>query len=335
MKAKNLNFGGDNATKVLPMLIVAFGILVVGVSTGYGSASDSQVHAYPPDNGGAAPSGKILVWVDREGNEEPISVPPDEYRHPQISPDGMQVALSITAGPVNKKGIWILSLASTKMHRLTDGMHPIWSPDGKRIVYWSHRNGKFVVLWKAVDGSGKEEQLASAPDKILTPWCWSHDGKALLIFEQPLNFNANTNIAMVSMGRNHGYRVLLKAKHDVSQPQISPDGRWIAFTSDKSGQNEVHVCPYPQIGNNIWQISQNGGDAPLWSPDGRELFFRNRGAVVAVSVKTNPALIFEKQRALFRGNYLAIDGHTIQTLEISPDAKRFLMIKPAGGVRDK
>jgi Tol biopolymer transport system component len=330
MKAKNRNPGRDKAVRVPSMLIVAFGISLIGVGTGYVSPSDSRAHAYARDDAGAASSAKILVWVNREGNEEPISVPPDEYRHLQISPDGMQVALTITAGPVNKKGIWILNLASKKMHRLTDGSHPIWSSDGKRIVHGAHRNGKFVVLLRAVDGSGKEKTLASAPDKILSPWCWSHDGKMLLVFEQPLDLTAKTNIVMVSMGRRHRCRALINADYDVSQPQISPDGQWIAFTSDKSGQNEVYVCPYPEIGNNIWQISQNGGDAPLWSPDGRELFFRSGGAVVAVSVKTTPTLIYEKQRALFRGNYLAIDGHTIQTLEISPDGKRFLMIKPAG-----
>jgi Tol biopolymer transport system component len=332
MKTTNRNLCGGKAIKFLSMLTGAFGIYLILVGMG---ASDSRAQAYLQDDAEAVLSGKFLVWVNREGNEEPISIPPAEYRHPKISPDGMQVALTRTAGGVNKQGIWILDLASKKTVRLTDGLHPIWSSGGKRIVYGARRQGHFVVVWKAVDGSGKEEQLASSPDKLLTPWCWSHDGNTLLIFEQPLNLNANTNIATVSMIHKHGYQVLMKVNYDVCQPQISPNGQWLAYTSNESGQNEVFVCPYPQVSKNRWQISQNGGDAPLWSPDGRELFFRSGGAVVAVPVKTDSAFRFEKQTVLFRGNYLAIDGHTVQTLEIGPDGKRFLMLKPAGMVSDK
>jgi hypothetical protein len=110
--------------------------------------------------------------------------------------------------------------------------------------------------------------------------------------------------------------------------QISPmdDG---LHTHPENQSNEVFVRPYPQVGKDRWRISLNGGDAPLWSPGGTELFFRSAGAVVAVPVKTDPIFSFENQRVLFRGNYLAIHGHTFQTLEISPDGKRFLMLKDA------
>jgi Tol biopolymer transport system component len=332
VEANNRKRSGNVEIKLLRMPTIAFGIYFIWVGMG---ASDSRAQAYLQDDVQAPLSGKLLVWVNREGSEEPISIPPAEYRHPKISPDGTQVAMTRTAGGVDKQGIWILDLASKKTVRLTDGLHPIWSSRGTRLVYGARRQGHFVVVSKAVNGSGKEEQLASSQDKILTPWCWSRDGNTLLIFEQPLNLNANTNIATVSMMHKHGYQVLMKVNYDVCQPQISPNGQWLAFTSDESGQNEVFVCPYPQVSQNRWQISQNGGDAPLWSPDGHELFFRSGGAVVAVPVKTDSAFGFEKQTVLFRGNYLAIDGHTVQTLEISPDGKRFLLLKPAGAVSDK
>ncbi len=335
MKANKRKLSGGVEIKFLPVLTAAFGICLLLVGIG-ASDSRAQAHLEGDAGDGAALSGKFLVWVNREGSEEPISVPSDEYRHPKISPDGTQVALTRNAGWVNKQEIWILNLASKRMFRLADGMHPLWSSGGKRIVYGAHRQGKFVVLQKAVDGSGNEKPLASASDKILTPWCWSHDGKTLLVFEQPLDLNANMNIAMVSMGHGHRYRALINANYDVSQPQISPNGQWIAYTSNESGRNEVFVSPYPQVSKDRWQISQNvGGDAPLWSPDGQELFFRSGGAVVGVPVKTDPTFSFQRQQILFRGNYLAIDGHTVQTLEISPDGKRFLLLRPAGVVSDK
>jgi Tol biopolymer transport system component len=330
MKANKRKLSEDVEITFLSMLTAAFGIWLLLAGIG---ASDSLAQPYLRGDAGdeAVLSGKFLVWVNREGGEEPISIPPDEYRHPKISPDSTQVALTRNAGWVNKQEIWILNLASKHKFRITDGMHPIWSSDGERIIYGARRQGRFVVVRKAANGSGKEEQLASSPDKILTPWCLSHDGNTLLVFEQPLNLKAKTNIATVSMTHKHGYQELMQVDYNVYQPQISSNGQWLAYTSDESGHKEVFVCPYPQVSQNKWQISTNGGDAPLWSPDGRELFFRSGGAVVAVPVKTESAFSFDKQTVLFRGNYLAIDGHIVQTLEISPDGKRFLLLKPAGG----
>lgn len=332
MKITSRDLCGGKAIKFLSMLTALFVICLIIVSMG---GSDQRAKAYVPDDAQAVLSGKYLVWVNHQGSEEPIFIPPEEYRHPKISPDGMRVAMSRTAGGVNKQGIWILDLASGKTVRLTDGLHPIWSSDGKRIVYGARRQGYFVVVSKAVDGSGKEEQIASSPDKLLTPWGWSHDKNTVLIFEQPLDLSAKTTIATASMIDEHGYQVLMNVNYDVCQPQISPCGQWLAYTSNESGQDEVCVCHYPQVSKNRWQISQNGGDAPLWSPDGRKLFFRSGGAVVAVPVKTDSGFSFEKQIVLFRGKYLAIDGHTVQTLEISPDGKRFLMLKSAGMARSR
>jgi Tol biopolymer transport system component len=185
-------------------------------------------------------------------------------------------------------------------------MLPLWTPDGKRIAYGTKQKGEFVILLKAADGSANEEQLASSPDRLICPWCWSGDGKTLIVFEHPLNPGTNTDIGAVSMEGNHSHRLLLNSKYDDSQPQISPDGLWIAYTSNESGQNEVFVRPYPQVGKDRWQVSLNGGDAALWSPDGRELLFHSGGAVVAVPAKTDPTFSFGKQQVLFRGDYFTI-----------------------------
>jgi Tol biopolymer transport system component len=347
-RARDQKPGRDIAIKVLSVLAVLIELTAIGACTQYVRPSDSGTKSPISETAGsAAPSGKTLVWVDREGREEPLSIPPGEYRHPKISPDGTRVALTLNR-PVNqqeiKQEIWIWDLVYKKMTHLTAaGSSPLWTPDSKRIVFASSRKDQSrgprpqenrnrvsgSILWKAADGSGKAEQLASAADRLLTPCCWSRDGKTLIVCEYPLDPNASIAIGTVSMEGTHSYRLLLNDNSDESQPQISPDGRWIAYTSGESGRNEVFVRPYPQVGKDRWRISLNGGDAPLWSPGGRELFFRSAGAVVAVPLKTDPTFNFENQRVLFRGNYLAIYGHTFQTLEISPDGKRFLMLKDA------
>jgi serine/threonine-protein kinase len=128
--------------------------------------------------------------------------------------------------------------------------------------------------------------------------------------------------------------LLLKEKYHEAQPQISPDGRWMAYTSNESGQNQVYVRPFPEIEGGRWQVSTSRGDSPLWSPDGRELFSRNGDAVMAVSLKTDPTFSVETPKVLFRGTYVntvfVYQNWDFATWDISPDGKRFLMMKETG-----
>ena len=133
------------------------------------------------------------------------------------------------------------------------------------------------------------------------------------------------------MEGDHKWRPLLQAKYNEAQPQISPDGRWMAYTSDESGQYEVYVRPFPEVEKGRWQVSTSGGDNPLWSRDGRELLYRSGDAVMAVSVKTEPAFSLETPKILFRGTYVSSNlssSYDLVTWDISPDGKRFLMMKP-------
>ena len=127
-------------------------------------------------------------------------------------------------------------------------------------------------------------------------------------------------------------RPLLQEKYNEAQPQISPDGRWMAYTSDESGQAQIYVRPFPEVDKGRWQVSTSGGDSPLWSPDGRELFYRSGDAAMAVSVKTEPTFRLETPKTLFRGTYVSSDLRRgwilLNPWDISPDGKRFLMIKP-------
>jgi dipeptidyl aminopeptidase/acylaminoacyl peptidase len=148
--------------------------------------------------------------------------------------------------------------------------------------------------------------------------------------------NYMSGIGMLTMEGNRKFKFLLDEKYHESQPRISPDGRLMVYTSNESGKEEIYVRPFPDMDGH-WQISTTGGNNPLWSPDSREIFYRNGNAVIAVSVKTSPALIFETPRTLFQGTYVSsINSPGIgdfTSWDISPVSERFLMIKgsSAGG----
>ncbi len=274
-------------------------------------------------------SGETLVWVNRQGKEEPLAAAPDRYRVFKISPDGMQVALTI--GPSGKQDIWIWDVVREAMTRLTfnEGRDssPLWTPDGKRIVYsWEQELDRSGIKWKAADGTGEEENLGSPTGGLTRPFSWSKDGKTLVLWEA---FRDSGDIAMMSMEADHARKPLLQGKNDECYPHISPDGRWMAYQSNESGRNEIYVHPFPDVTKGRWQVSLNGGDSPLWSPGGRELFYRNGDATMAVEVETEPTFKPGKPKVLFKGNYFSAPAYCSSTLwDISPDGKRFLMIKP-------
>jgi serine/threonine-protein kinase len=139
------------------------------------------------------------------------------------------------------------------------------------------------------------------------------------------------DIAALSVEEDVDRQLLLHENYNETQPRISPDGRWMAYTSNESGESQIYVRPFPDVEEGRWQISTDGGDSPLWSPDGRELFYRSGDAVMAVSVETETAFSFDTPAALFQGEYVGASFDLItfelNPWDISPDGKRFLMMK--------
>jgi serine/threonine-protein kinase len=273
---------------------------------------------------GAASSGSTLVWVNKQGKEEPLAAPPGQYEDFKISPDGTRVALTVfsTGGNAN---IWIWDLSRETMTRLTFDEKtsgcPIWTLDGKRITYLSYRESAVGgVFWKAADGTGEVEKLASEPDRRTAPSSWSKDGKTLVLVELTFDPKLTCDIGILSMDGGHARKTLLQEKHLEYYPKISPDGRWMAYQSDESGKFEVYVRPFPDVNKGKWKVSTSGGNAPLWSSDSRELFYRSGDATMAVRVETDPEFKPGKPIVLFRGTYS-------DYWDISPDGKRFLMMK--------
>jgi serine/threonine-protein kinase len=305
------------------------GILYLGgTSCPQYTVSDSGTIVYIPGTLGNTAAGPTLVWVDREGKDEPLAAPANDYHFPNISPDGTRVALTIN---IIGADIWIWDLVRKTMTRLTfdkkNNMQSIWTPDGKRIVYKSDGEGvPGGVYWKAADGTGEAEKLASASDRYLLPWSWSSDGKTLVMSEATPD--GKDDIGVLSVEGDRVRKPLLQHEgHKELQPKISPDGRWMAYTSNESSQLEVYVRPFPEIDKGRWQVSTSGGSNPLWSPNGRELFYLSNDSAMAVSFETEPTLSFGTPKTLFRSTYAlsGLGGGT--SWDISPDGKRFLMLK--------
>ena len=306
-------------------------LLVQGVSRDLGpqyAVSDSGTLVYVPGTAvGGTAARRTLVWVDRNGREDPLAAAPNAYTSPRISPDGTRVALNI--GSLDRGDIWIWDIARETMNRLTfeTGDTPIWTPDGRRIAYESIREGLFSIYWKAADGVGEDEQLCTVQRRRLFPCAWSNDAKTLVTLET--GDYTNWGIGMMSMESGRARKALLQ---NGAQPSISPNGRWMAYTSNESGQNQIYMRPFPEVlSGSRWQVSTNGGNSPRWSRDGQELFYRNRDEVVAVPVKTDPGFSLDAAKVLFRGSYVSADAVTstldLNSWDVSPDGKRFLMIK--------
>ena len=247
--------------------------------------------------------------------------------------------MALAATIVDNEDIWVWDFARKTLRRLTfdegsDGS-PLRAPDGKRIAFSSIRNGNSIIHWRAADGTGKDEPVVgSAFPETATrnfPLSWSGDGKILVVMQNFFpNGKANLNFGVLAMEGDSKYRPLLKEKYHESQPQISPNGRWMAYVSNESGQAQIYVRPFPEVDAGRWQVSTSGGNSPLWSRDGRELFYRSGDAVILVPVKTEPAFSFETPKTLFRGAYRPGMPLSPYQWDVSLDSKRFLMMKEAG-----
>jgi Tol biopolymer transport system component/predicted Ser/Thr protein kinase len=261
-----------------------------------------------------------LVWVSRNGAEQPLPAPLREYGDPRLSPDGRRLAVAI------EEQVWLYDLSRATLSRFTfDGdqnLFPAWRPDGKRIAFWSTKEGPQNIFWQLSDGSGGLERLTTSQD-AQAPTSWSPDGQVLAFVEDTPN--KRFEIWVLRMG-DHKAQPFLQTRFNEAGPRFSPDGRWLAYVSDESGRYEVYVQPYPGPGGK-WQISTEGGTEPVWNPNGRELFYRNRDKMMAVDIATQPSFTAGKARMLFEGRYVETPNPATTYYDVSPDGQRFLMIK--------
>ena len=269
---------------------------------------------------------RALVWVDREGREEPLAMPLGPYRSPSVSPDGSRIAVDVF-DPENND-IWIHDLVRGTERILTtdpaNDRHPLWTPDGEWVVFESAREGQLALFQKHADTPGDAEHLVTGSGTVfIRPASWSDGGRTLLFWELG---ETGPDIGLISMEGDRATEPLLDAEAFETAPAISPDGGWMAYESNETGQNEVYVQRFPTLGGKQ-TISTAGGRQPLWSPDGRELFYRAPNGMMVVPVETDPTFTAGTPEVLFDTQYFF--NRSERTYDLAPDGQRFLMVKDA------
>jgi Tol biopolymer transport system component/predicted Ser/Thr protein kinase len=292
------------------------------------SATGSLVYV----SGGAQSVKSRLVWVSRNGTEQPLAAPASGYLFPRLSPDGRRVATVISE---QESQIWLYDLSRETLTRFTFEGNlnnaPVWTPDGKRIAFQSNKEGPANLFWQLADGSGGLERLTTS-EYLEAPMSWSPDGQLLAYLE--INPSTQREIWVLRVGdpsagtgQVRKAQPFLRTRFDEVEPRFSPDGRWLAYVSNESGRFEIYVQPYPGPGGK-WQISTEGGIDPVWNPNGRELFYGSGDKMMVVDIAAQPGFAAGKPRMLFEGRYERAPV-PVANYDVSPDGQRFLMLKPS------
>jgi serine/threonine protein kinase/Tol biopolymer transport system component len=271
-----------------------------------------------------------LQWVSPDGRREALRLKPMSYSQPRVSPDGSRVALQVRSGAASD--IHIHDSKRNAFSRLTtDGnsRFPLWTTDGQRVVFYSSREGGGLFS-TSTEGGSVDRLTTSAHLQI--PYSWSADGKTL-IFQEGAGLSgaaptANTDLFTLSLP-SKSVASLLRA---VAQPAVSPDGQWIAYSSNEANpRSEVYLRRFPGVNEGRWQISTDGGTSPLWSPDSSAIFFiSDQPALMAASITTRPKVELGTPRVMlglppfYRGGL----GRLTRQWDVTRHGIRFLILNP-------
>ena len=290
------------------------------------SRNGTLVYISAAASGAGFPS-RSLVWLDRQGNEQPLKAPLRTYRYPRMSHDGQRVSLDIQD---ENRDVWVWNLAGETLTRLTldaaQEQYGIWTPDDRRIIFASSRNGNANLYWQAADGTGIVERLTDSPNEQV-PQSVTADGKQLIFRDLK---GGDSDIMLMPLDGDRTPRPLVATPASELNAELSDDGRWLAYESNESGRAEIYVRPFPNIGDGRWQVSTSGGTRPLWARDSRELFYLQTGNVVSmqrVPVTLTPTFSAGSPVKLFDVDPGTVNPGPGRVYDVSPDGLRFLVIK--------
>ena len=318
----------EGAGSAIPVLSGIAAPILLGGSQFLGgqfSMAASGTLAYLADSGGepAYP----VVWVDRQGVRTSLWAEPGEYGDPNLSPHGTQLAL--IAHRDQNTDVWVYDIERGVPRRLTTDAERdddlVWSPDGQYLVFDSARDQSRSLYRVRADGSGEVEQLFEC-DSECWPESWSADGRFLAFSKESPN-----DIWVLPLNGDREPEPFATTGAAELQAAFSPNGRWIAYASDESGQWEVYVRPYPPAPGE-WRISSDGGRQPEWAADGHELFYRTDSGIMVVAVEPD-AEVFNPRPAeeLFTGTFqgegvgVFVDGEPYSEYDVAADGQRFVM----------
>ena len=262
-------------------VVVLQGVEQTSLGTLHFSVSRTGTMAYVP--AGTEGRSATLVWVDRTGAEQPTGISGPAYSIPRLAPDGRRLAVihgRIIAG--GGGDVWLHDLTRETSSRVTvdGGGYPVWTPDGRQLVFT--KAGPDEIYVKSFDGSGLEERFLEGVSGGSRPFSSSPDGRFLAFVS--VNPTTANDIMVIDRQDKTEARPFLKTQFREGAPMFSPDGRWIAYASDKSGRNEIYMRPFPGPGEE-WTISTEGGIEPAWARNTGELFYRQGDAMMSVEVK--------------------------------------------------
>jgi eukaryotic-like serine/threonine-protein kinase len=274
--------------------------------------------------GGTHATPRTLVWVDRQGHEETIAAPARPYVATRLSPDGTRVALEIED---QNHDIWVWDLTRKTLTRVTTDpgadRSPVWMPDGRRLLFSSQAGAVLGSLfWQAADGTGTAERLLPDRPYVQRPSSVVAGGTRVLFME-------GADLMMLTLDQDRGVQPVIQTAQSEQNGAISPGGRWLAYDSNDSGPSQIFVRPFPNANDWKVQVSTGGGSQPLWSKNGRELFYlATDGAIMSVAVDLGrrwtagmPTKVIES--AYFGG----VSNSSPRTYDVSLDGQRFLMLK--------
>jgi eukaryotic-like serine/threonine-protein kinase len=317
-----------------------FGGAYFAVAPGAGSL------VYLPAN--TAVTDRALLRVDRDGRVAPLLDARLGYEDPAFSPDGRRIAATIESD--TGRDIWIIDVDRGTRIRFTTGgtsAFPVWSADGSRLAFQSTAPGPWNLYWKPIDGSAEAQPLFGASTQPAASWpnaassllpgtlpalsggnpqfpmSWTSDGSMAFHERKP---NGERDIWVVTPASEP--TPFLLTPFDERSPRFSPDGKWLAYVSNESGRDEVYVQPFPGPGRK-WLISTDGGIDPLWSRNGRELFYRQGEQMMVVSTVSTPDFSANRPRRLFETRFDA--GDNGPNYDVAPDGKSFLMLRSERG----
>jgi serine/threonine-protein kinase len=306
------------------------------------AVSPTGTFASIPTTGGDVMTPRSLVWLDRQGQEEPTGAPLRTYGSARLSPDGSRAVVAVYDDTLDDLWIWDFARRTLERVTNTDGqdMSPMWDRAGRQVL-WSLAapGGAPVVHRQAADGTGTAERLA-ASQGFQYPTTMTPDGSRLLIQQGPGPISRRIRALDLRAGggtAQKGDDVLPNAW----SPEISPNGRWLAYQSNESGRDEIYVRPFPDVEAGRTLISTAGGTRPAWAPNGAELFYLDAaGLLTAVPLQTagntlKPGLPVTVSRTLYFAGVSALGVSALRGYDVAPNGQRFLMIKESAPAEQK
>jgi Tol biopolymer transport system component len=298
---------------------------IEGVRPGQFDVAESGLVAYVP--GSHAPTSYSLVLVDRSGRERPVNDMERGYEDLHLSPDGRQVALTIEeAGEGSAAQVWLAELGRGTLTRVTfEGLSrdPVWAPDGRSLFVGSKRGESTFGLYRQpLDGRTPAELVWQSPVPIWPdPQSVTPDGRVLVFTTR----GKDDDIWTLSLDADRTAKPWLATPAPEWGGRLSPDGRYLAYSSNESGPTEVYVQAFPEGGGKRL-VSEGGGANPIWSRDGRRLFYRRGGQMLEVAVGRTPTFSTGKPVPLFSGRHRL----TGRDFDVTPDGTQFVMMRANG-----